>query len=193
MSEALALGTHEDAFDPLVVAARQGERQAWLELYRRHQHRVRAFARRLLGSPADADDLVHDVFADLPRILGNYRAKAPLESFLLGVAARRAQHFTRTAKRRHHYESAAPIAQAEPGPDVTTERLQLAEKLQNALDALPLEQRVAFVMCEIEERSSVEVAEILGERDGTIRARLLLARRKLRAIFEGERAEGEAL
>ena len=50
--------------------------------------------------------------------------------------------------------------------------------LTRALDALPVDQRVAFVLCEVEERSSVEVAKMLDENDGTIRARVLLAKKK---------------
>jgi RNA polymerase sigma-70 factor (ECF subfamily) len=59
-------------------------------------------------------------------------------------------------------------------------RAQLAAALTRALDALPLEQRVAIVLCEVEERSSAEAALIVGVPEGTIRTRVFHGKRKLR-------------
>ena len=53
-----------------------------------------------------------------------------------------------------------------------------------ALDALPIEQRVAFVLCEVEDRTSREAAEIIGAPEGTVRTRLFHAKRKLREELE---------
>jgi RNA polymerase sigma-70 factor (ECF subfamily) len=65
-------------------------------------------------------------------------------------------------------------------PELLARRKQLAELLQRALDELPLDQRVAFVLCEVEERPSPEVASIVGVPEATVRTRLFHARRKLR-------------
>jgi RNA polymerase sigma-70 factor (ECF subfamily) len=58
--------------------------------------------------------------------------------------------------------------------------VQLARLLSRALDNLPIEQRIAFVLCEVEDRTSVEVAAMLGENDSTIRARVFHAKKKIR-------------
>ena len=76
------------------------------------------------------------------------------------------------------FRSAQTAISEEANP---AERRELAQALMRALDTLPLDQRVAFVLCEVEERSSAEAAAIAGTSDGTLRARLLLARRKLQA------------
>ncbi len=65
-------------------------------------------------------------------------------------------------------------------PADPVERRQLAEALVRALDTLPLDQRVAFVLCEVEERTSAEAAALARTNDGTMRARLMSARQKLR-------------
>jgi RNA polymerase sigma-70 factor (ECF subfamily) len=54
------------------------------------------------------------------------------------------------------------------------------------MDELPIEQRVAFVLCEVEEKSSREVAAIAGVPEATVRTRLFHAKRKLRALLEEE-------
>jgi len=66
------------------------------------------------------------------------------------------------------------------GPEHQAQRRDLARELSRALDALPLDQRVAFVLCEIEERTSVEAGEIVGAPEETVRTRLFHAKKKLR-------------
>lgn len=72
-------------------------------------------------------------------------------------------------------------------PEQQAQRAQLAHVLSRALDELPLDQRVAFVLCEVEERTSTEAAAVLGVPEGTVRTRVFHARRKLRALLEGLR------
>ena len=69
-------------------------------------------------------------------------------------------------------------------PESLSRRKQLAELLQRALDQLPLDQRVAFVLCEVEDRSAPEVAGIVGAPETTVRTRLFHARKKLRNLLE---------
>ena len=62
---------------------------------------------------------------------------------------------------------------------------------QTAIDALlqgvhAIEQRVAFVLCEVEERTSTEAARIVGAPEATLRTRLFHAKRKLRQALEVE-------
>ncbi len=76
-------------------------------------------------------------------------------------------------------------------PDAHAQRRELAERLTRALDDLPTEQRVAFILCEVEERTSADVGAMLGEKDATIRARVMLAKKKLRETLSREsRREG---
>ncbi len=65
-------------------------------------------------------------------------------------------------------------------------RGQLATALSRALDGLPLEQRVAIVLCDIEERTSAEAAQIVGVPEGTIRTRVFHGKRKLREALTQE-------
>jgi RNA polymerase sigma-70 factor (ECF subfamily) len=69
-------------------------------------------------------------------------------------------------------------------PEHSAERQRLAGLLLLALDQLSYEHRSVFVLCEVEERASPEVAQILGVPEGTVRTRLFHARQKLRAALE---------
>jgi RNA polymerase sigma-70 factor (ECF subfamily) len=65
-------------------------------------------------------------------------------------------------------------------PETNARRKELSQALMRALDKLPLDQRVAFVLCEVEERTSRDAAEIARVPEGTLRTRLFHAKRKLR-------------
>jgi RNA polymerase sigma-70 factor (ECF subfamily) len=155
------------------------------ELYDLHHDVVRAFARRLVGDEASAEDLVHEVFLRLPGALRRHRGDAPLRTLILGMAINVARKHIRSAARRRAALARA-AEQAVPSvstPEQEVAQRQLASALHTALDALPLRQRVAFVLIEIEERSSVEAARIADVPDSTMRTRLHHAKRRLREIL----------
>ena len=176
----------EPAAADLLERLRQGESRALGEMYDQHHEAVRAFAGRLLGDSAAAEDLVHEVFVTLPRAARRFRGDSPLRSFLIGIAIQHARHHVRSASRRR---AALARLSAEPeravsSPEASASERRLLEAVQRALDELPLDQRVAFVLCDVEERSSVEAAELVHAPEATLRTRLFHARRKLRAALE---------
>lgn len=181
----------QDADAQLGERLRSGEIAAVGEAYDRYHERVRAFARRLVGDEAASEDLVQEVFVTLPAAMRRFRGEASVKTFLLSIAVNHSRHFVRAAARRRKgmqqlAESSAIDAPTrdERDPEALARRKQLAETLQRALDELPLDQRVAFVLCEVEERPSPEVATIVGAPEATVRTRLYHARRKLRTYLE---------
>jgi len=167
----------------LLAGARGGNSAALGRIYELTQHRVRRFAWRLLGEEAAAEDLVQDVFVHLPGLLGRYRGDAPFEMFLLGVVSRRARRHLRTAirKRKLHDRFAACADSSPPTPEWDTGRRELAAMLVRALDTLPRDQRLAFVLREVEGLSAGEAAQVMGVPEATVRTRVFHARRKLQS------------
>ena len=175
--------------DWLVERLRRADPAAVGEVYDEHHRAVRAFAKRLVGESSEAEDLVHEVFVSLPKVMKNYRGESPLRTFLIAIAINKARHHVRSAARRRR---AMNSLAEQPGlamsgdPEQDARRRQLAALLTRALDALTLEHRVAVVLCDVEERSSREAAEIIGVPEATVRTRLFYARKKLRAALEKE-------
>ena len=171
----------------LVERLRAGDGAALGEAYDLHHGHVRAFARRLVGDLASAEDVVQETFVALPGAIRRFRGDAPLRTFLLGVAVNHARHHVRAAARRRaamdRLQGEIPHATG-TSPEEDAAGAQLARALARALDELSLDHRAAFVLCEVEERSSVEVAAVLGIPEATVRTRLLHAKKKLRAWFE---------
>jgi RNA polymerase sigma-70 factor (ECF subfamily) len=152
------------------------------EAYDQHHEQVRTFARRLLGDDAAAEDLVQETFLAMSRAMPGFRGEAPLRAFLIGIAANQARHHVRAATRRRaaHLRSVDESRPPPSTPEDRTARRELADALSRALDALPFEQRVAIVLCEVEDRSCAEAASIVGAPEATIRTRIFHGKRKLR-------------
>ncbi|MEO8701284.1 MAG: RNA polymerase sigma factor [Kofleriaceae bacterium] len=175
------------ADDALVARLKLGDRDAVEQAYVAHHSSIRGFARRLVGDEASAEDIVHETFVALPRVIRKFRGEGSLRSFLIGVAVNHSRRFVRSAmRRRRATERFAERVELQVKTVDATEELErrrLAERLWTALDQIPIDQRVVFVLCEAEQRTSVEVAEIVGAPEGTVRTRLFHAKRKLREIL----------
>jgi RNA polymerase sigma-70 factor (ECF subfamily) len=176
------------AFSPLVARLRRGDRAAIGEAYDLHHQTIRAFARRLTGDEHAAEDLLHEVFVTLPSAIQRFEGSCSLQTFLISIAVNHARHHVRSAVRRRAAmgKLALEPAGTPATPEHSATRRELAQALNRALDQLPIEQRVAFVLCEVEEKSSPEVAQIVGAPEATVRTRLYHARQKLRDILARE-------
>jgi RNA polymerase sigma-70 factor (ECF subfamily) len=175
--------------DLLVAALGDGDLAALAAAFDRWNRRVRVLARRLLSDPAAAEDVVQDVFTALPRAARRFRGQADLETFVLGIAVKGVRRHRRAAARRRRalerLRAADPRGPIDPEQDAY--RRELGARLAAALDELPLPQRVAFVLCEVEELTAGQAAAIADAPEATIRTRLFHARRRLRDLLALER------
>ena len=168
--------------------ARGGSTRALAAIYDAHHSRVRQLARRLLGDDAAAEDLVQEIFELLPRALRRFRGGSTLETFLFAMVVNRTRQHLRGAVRRRRAlerltrEPSAPSGSVDD--DLDTRRR--AAEIVAALDQLPLAQRVAFVLCEVQEMTSGEAAALAGVPEATMRTRVFHARRRLRDLLQSE-------
>jgi RNA polymerase sigma-70 factor (ECF subfamily) len=129
---------------------------------------------------------VQEVFLALPAAMRGFRGEVPLGGFLRGLTINVVRHQRRSAARRLRLLASAAWARLSddgdrrpPSPIGSDLAVALA-----ALAALPWDQRVAFVLCELEELSAREAAAAVGAPEATIRTRLFHARKKLREHLE---------
>jgi RNA polymerase sigma-70 factor (ECF subfamily) len=172
----------------LLDGLRNGDLNALAAAFDRWHGRVRVLARRLLAEEAAAEDVVQDVFTELPLAARRFDGRADLESFVLGMAVKRVRRHRRAAQRRRRALARLNVMElGGPDPERDVYRHQLGQRLAAALDHLPLPQRVAFVLCEVEEMTAAEAAMVADCPEATVRTRLFHARRRLRELLAPER------
>lgn len=178
----------EDAAASLIARLQRGEPAAVGEAYDAHHEAIRAFAARLTGDDELAEDLVQEAFVALPKAVQRFRGDSSLRSFITGVVINHARHYVRSAARRR---SALQKLSREPqqesqSPEKNADQQRLVAALARAMDALSLDQRVAFVVCDVQGHAAGEAALLTGAPEATMRTRLFHARKKLRAALEQE-------
>ena len=176
-----------------------GDDEALTLLYRRRQAGVYRFALQMSGSKSIAEDVTQEVFLFLMRE-GNVfdPARGSVSAFLFGVARnyvlRRLRVEQLLAPLNDESEDDIPMLQAGtdlcPLEDLT--RAETIESVRKAVLSLPAKYREVVVLCELQDVSYGETAEILGCAIGTVRSRLHRARAlllaKLRPVGEFEEA-----
>lgn len=165
-----------------IEALRARDPRAITDAYRELGGRVRGYARRMLQDDDLAEDVVHDVFVALPDALLGFRGDAQLSTFVIGIAVNVCRRRLRSRARglravhRLHAQNVPPDV---PTPESKVRDRQLAAALEEGMGLLSVEHREVVVLSAIEGRTSPEVAEVLGIPEGTVRTRLMTARRKL--------------
>ena len=184
----------EDA--DLLRAHGAGDPQAFARLYDRYDRRCFQFIRRLLGAAhADAaEDLHQETWIAVSRNAAAFDAgKASFAAWLFTIARHKTwDHFRRqkVAVLAGAADEAALMHVPDPGqtPLEQVQSREAAEEIVNAVEALPLEQRGAFVMFAHAGLSLEEIAQVTGVTVETAKSRLRYARAKLRAALAGERS-----
>jgi RNA polymerase sigma-70 factor (ECF subfamily) len=172
-----------------------GDEEAFTLLYRRRQGGIYRFALQMSGSPQVAEDVTHDVFLFLMKD-GNVfdPARGSVSSFLFGVARnyvlRRFRSESTTVSWSDDEEDQSfELVDGDPGPLDDLTRAETIENVRRAVLSLPERYREVVVLCELQEMSYGETAEILGCAIGTVRSRLHRARGLLLSKLRPEQSD----
>jgi RNA polymerase sigma-70 factor (ECF subfamily) len=149
------------------------------EAYQNHKDMLYRFARRMTGSGAAAEDLVHECFLLLWRNAAVYdRTRGTLRSFLIGVTRNLA---LKRASREHRFDELEDhLAICAPIDPVNLER---GEIVARAVAALPALQRETLILAEYEELSLDEISAATGAELAAVKSRLHRARENLRRML----------
>lgn len=171
----------------LAAAARAGDKTAFARLAERWQGRLLAHAYRLSGEREMARDIVQDAWADIVKGLPGLKDAAVFPAWAYRIVTRRTADAIRRVQRRRRTDDAVA---AEPSPtDYSAAQLENgadAAPLNRAMQALPPEQKATVALFYREDFTVAEIAAALGVPSGTVKTRLMRARRKLREVLEGE-------
>ena len=167
----------------LVASARSGDRPAFRLLVRKWHGKFLAHAWRLLRDEEAAKDAVQGAWAEIVRSLPRLREDLAFAAWAYRIVSRRcARHVGGAVRDRRLAEDAAQSLELEQGAEGPPE----TAALHRAIAALPPDQRSAIALFYLEDMSVAEVAVALDVPAGTVKTRLMHARRKLRQALEGD-------
>lgn len=180
----------------LIIRSQHGNVHAFNQLVLQYQQMVYNVALRMLGDPDAAADVAQDTFIAAFRALSSFRAGSSFRSWILRIASNQAcDQWRRT--HRHIQESLDElIDEDEPhagsvlsslvatGDEVNPEESLLTRELQEViargLQMLPLDQRIAVILCDMQGLSYEEIANTTQTSLGTVRSRIARGRTRMR-------------
>ncbi len=168
-----------------------GDNRALATLYDRHSTLLYTVIIRIVEEPAEAQDLLHDLFVSLSRRAGNFRpgAGSPV-GWLLTAARNLALDRVRTDKRRRELLHQAAIEPEKPFGNNVADPSELgsdeAAILRKCVESLSVPQRKALELAYFEGLTHVEISEKVAEPLGTIKARIRRGLMAVKTCVEGQ-------
>ncbi|MGH7724329.1 MAG: RNA polymerase sigma factor [Candidatus Eiseniibacteriota bacterium] len=195
--------TADPSDSDLVARAQGGDTEAFGELVRRYEGRIYHLVRRILGDPDEAEDALQETFLSAFRGLPRFKREARFSTWLFRIATNAA--LMRVRKRRPNVVSLdRPIEEEDGGeigprelrdwsamPDEELVNDETRTKMEEAIAALPEDQRAVFLLRDVEGLSNPEIAETLELTLPAVKSRLHRARLSLRNRLDRYLADRE--
>jgi len=182
----------------LILAASQGDLDAFNRLVLAYQDILYNQAYRVMGDKDSAEDATQDAFISAFRHLSTYRGGS-FKAWLLRIITNICYDELRRRKRRpttpleplddNQEEVESPSWLSDPGetPEETTERNELSKAIQLCLGNLPIEFREVVILVDVQEMDYAEAASVIRTPVGTVKSRLARARVRMRDCMQNYR------
>jgi len=176
----------------VLARARRGDLDAFNDLVVLHQDRVYSLCLRMLASPQAAEDATQDAFISAWQNISRLRGER-FRPWLLRIAANLCLDRLRSQARRpaRSLETALEEGMPEPfdpapPPESSVLIQELRGRLEVALARLPPDQRLALLLCDVEDLDYKEIAAVMKTSIGTVKSRISRGRSRLREILRAE-------
>jgi RNA polymerase sigma-70 factor, ECF subfamily len=180
-------GMSETQAAEVLSAAREGDAEAWGQLYRQYAPAIFRFCRRTMPTREDAEDATAEVFIKVREKLGQYDATRPFSAWLYKVAANHCWDLLRRRRVRQDLETGElddlPLEHPDPSQLERLMEERTSQQVRSALDKLPARARMALALRYFSEMSYDEIADTLGVRRAFVGVLLLRARHQLRDML----------
>ena len=185
----------------LVKRCVAGENLAWESLLRAHSRKLYNLCYRFTGRTVEAEDLTQEIFIKVFQTMRTYNATQGTFPTWLNRVARNhlVDHYRRTKKDRvtSSLEDEVGGVEEKPSPSLEpTARVEARERkelLQQALEKLSPDMREAVILRDLQDLDYLEIAQILGVPEGTVKSRINRGRLELaRALKRMEGVKGPA-
>jgi RNA polymerase sigma-70 factor, ECF subfamily len=180
------------ADEDVMQLVRRGDARAFEVIYERHSGAAFSLAYRMMGSRSGAEDVTQDAFLSMWRSGARYdRARGSVRTWVLGIVHHRAIDALRRAtvhdRRRAGDDGIEERFEARERTDVEAARREEAGTVRGALSSLPADQSQVIELAYFGGFTHTEIAEMLDAPVGTVKGRMRLGLKKMRAqLGEGQ-------
>ncbi len=174
----------------LMSAAREGDEEAFRQLFRKHAPRLVGYVDRFFHNRALSEEIVQEVFIKVWRARRRYEPRSRFTTWLYTIASRTCLNELR---RGHHRHPAAPLDEGlappdgarPPRPDEQLEGAQANAVVEAALAGMPAGQRQALLLTRFGGHSYTEAAALLGVSESALKSLVFRAARAIRGALDG--------
>ena len=171
----------------LIVAAKNGDKQALSELININAESVHSFIYSIVGNWQIVEDLAQETFLRMITAIKNYEFRAPFRSWLFRIAVNLCRDHFRRKKVRNiissiiydSNEEELSLVDETQNPARDLESKETIIKIEQAMNSLPESLRLVFVLRDIQEFTYEEIAKTLKWSLGTVKSRLFRARKEI--------------
>jgi len=181
----------KESVDPddrqLVETIRGGDADAFELLVRRKTSKVYALCYRIIGNAEDAKDISQLVFLKLWENLGKYDAQYAFDTWLYRMVTNVAIDFMRNRQSRENAVNSnlrLVKTSSDPEQGVIVQRKEIETVFHEVSSVLSPKQKTIFVMNQMDDMPSSEIAKVLGCRESTVRNHLFNARKAMQQQLE---------
>ncbi|WP_315705551.1 MULTISPECIES: RNA polymerase sigma factor [unclassified Bradyrhizobium] len=160
-----------------------GDETAFRQLVERHIDRAYAIALRIVGSAADAEDVVQDTMLKVWTHRGRWQhGRAKFSTWLYRVVSNRCIDLRRKP-RTENVDVVPEVADSKPDASSVIERAEMNDLLEAAMQRLPEQQRVAVILSYHENMSNGEIADVMDTTIAAVESLLKRGRQQLRELL----------
>lgn len=171
----------------------QNSQKAFEELVNKYQPLVAKTCLGFVSSQADAEDLTQDVFIEVFESLDSFRSESKISTWLYRIAVNKSLNFIRKQKREKMFRSIESffttkgersetlelIDKGGASADRKIEAFENKQMLKNAINSLPDNQRIAFILSKYQDLSYKEIAEVMSVSLSSVESLLFRAKANL--------------
>ena len=168
----------------LIKSFIDGDESAFNRLAVKYQEKIYWHARRMTGNHLDADEIVQEVLMVLYNKLKTFEFKSSLYTWIYTITNTRSINYLKKKSLKSFFSldeiSNRKFEQKDVIDDI--ESKQKIEKIEKALQKIPVKQREVFIMRNFDELSYEEISQITGKNVGTLKANHFHALNKIKEI-----------
>ena len=170
----------------LIKSFIDGDESAFNRLAVKYQEKIYWHARRMTGNHLDADEIVQEVLMVLYNKLKTFEFKSSLYTWIYTITNTRSINYLKKKSLRSFFSldeiSNRKFEQKDVIDDI--ESKQKIEKIERAMQKLPVKQREVFIMRNFDEMSYEEISQITGKNVGTLKANYFHALNKIKELVK---------